>query len=129
MKNEIGVWIDHRKAVIVSIIGDLEETQTLESEMEKHVRFGGEAQKDSEEDQRDRKFTMHLNQYYDEVITFIKDANSILIMGPGEAKGELRKRFEKDSHVGKIIDIETVDKLTHQQISAKVRAYFSKMDH
>ena len=63
--------------------------------MEKHVRYSGEAQEDSAEDQRDRRFTGHLNKYYDEVIACIRDADSILILGPGEAKTELQERLEE----------------------------------
>jgi hypothetical protein len=37
----------------------------------------------------------HLNIYYDAVTACIRDAESILIFGPGEAKGELQKRIEK----------------------------------
>jgi len=42
---------------------------------------------------RDRRFGEHLHQYYAEVVAAIHDANSILILGPGEAKGELEKRL------------------------------------
>jgi len=54
----------------------------------------------------------------------MRDAESILIFGPGEAKGELRKRLEKDNLGGRIVAIETVDKMTDRQIAAKVRQYF-----
>lgn len=126
MKRKIGLWIDHRKAVIVTITGDLEEIKSITSEMEKHVRFSGGAQKNSEEDQRDRRFTNHLNKYYDEVISFIRDAESILIVGPGEAKVEFKKRLESETHNGRIVGLETADKMTDSQIAAKVREHFSK---
>jgi stalled ribosome rescue protein Dom34 len=126
LKRKVGLWIDHRKAVIVSITGDLEEIKSITSDMEKHVRFSGGAQKDSEEDQRDRRFAGHLNKYYDEVITFIKNAESILIVGPGEAKVEFKKRFESEKQIGKIVGLETAGKMTNHQIAAKVRGYYSK---
>ena len=126
MNRKVGLWIDHRKAVIVSIKGDLEEIKSIESSMEKHVRFSGGAQKNSEEDQRDRRFTSHLNKYYDEVISFIRDAESILIVGPGEAKVELKNRLDSETQIGKIVGLETVDKMTNPQIVATVREHFSK---
>src|SRR5512140_2616177 len=61
----VGVWIDHRKAVIVSLIGEEAETTKIISGMEKHVRFSGGARDSSAEDQRDRRFTGHLHKYYD----------------------------------------------------------------
>ncbi len=125
MKGKVGLWIDHRKAVIVSIKGDLEDIKSITSGMEKHVRFSGGAQKDSEEDQRDRKFIIHLNRYYDKVISLVKDAESILIVGPGEAKGELKKRFESGTQIGRVVSLEAADKMTDPQIAAKVREHFS----
>jgi len=122
----VGLWIDHRKAVIVSITGDLEEIKSITSDMEKHVRFSGRAQEDSEEDQRDRRFTDLLNKYYNEVISFIKEAESILIIGPGEAKVEFQKRLKRETQIGRVVVLETADKMTDPQFTAKVREYFSK---
>ena len=56
----------------------------------------------------------------------ISDAVSILIFGPGEAKGELKKRLEREKIGGRIVGIETVDKMTDHQIVAKVRHRFLK---
>jgi hypothetical protein len=74
-----------------------------------------------ESDSRQKTFTGHLNIYYDAVIASIRDVESVLIFGPGEAKGELKKRLEKNNLCGRIIGIETVDKMTDRQIVAKVR--------
>ena len=126
MKKQVGLWIDHRKAVIVSITGEIEEIKSITSDMEKHVRYSGGAQNDSEEDERDRRFSGHLNKYYDEVVALVKDAVSILILGPGEAKVEFKKRLETEKQLGRVVDIETTDKMTDPQIAAKVRSHFSK---
>ena len=71
------------------------------------------------------RWSGQLHGYYDEVIAAIRDAESILIFGPGEAKGELKRRLETDIG-GRIIAVETVDKMTDRQIAAKVREYFHK---
>ena len=123
MNKRVGLWIDHRKAVIVMIKGEQEELKKISSNMEKHVRFSsGDGSEDgSSEDVRDRKFGNHLNSYYDEVIAYIRDADWIQIFGPGEAKGELEKRIKHEGLKAHISAIETVDKMTDRQISAKVR--------
>ena len=123
MNKRVGLWIDHRKAVIVKIRDEQEELMKISSNMEKHVRFSsGDGSEDgSSEDVRDRKFGNHLNTYYDEVIAYIRDADSIQIFGPGEAKGELEKRIKHEGLKAHISAIETVDKMTDPQISAKVR--------
>jgi hypothetical protein len=122
-----GLWIDHRKAVIVIVSEAGEEIKEITSDMEKHVRFtGGTASEDgSTEDVRDRQFGKHLNRYYDRVIALIRQADSIQIFGPGEAKRELQKRLERAGLKDRILAIETVDKLTDRQIAAKVRGRFS----
>ena len=126
MKKQAGLWIDHRKAVIVIITNEGEEIKEITSNMEKHVRFsGGDASEDgSTEDVRDRQFGNHLNNFYDEVIAAVRDADSIQIFGPGEAKGELGKRIKHAGLKAHILAIETVDKMTERQISAKVRERF-----
>ena len=125
MKSEIGLWIDHRQAVIVVVTEAGEETKHIISNMEKHVRFSsGSSEDGSQEDVRDRQFGNHLNSYYDEVIAVIRDADSIQIFGPGEAKGELEKRLERTELRGRVVGVETVDKMTDRQIAAKVRQRF-----
>ena len=125
MKRKVGLWIDHRKTVVVIVTDEGEETRLVESNMEKHIRFAsGSSQDGSAESTRDRQFASHLGGYYDKVIACIRDAESILIFGPGEAKGELEKRLENKELGGRIVGIETVDKMTDRQIAARVRQHF-----
>ena len=126
MTREVGVWIDHRKAVIAIIAGKTEEVRQVTSNMEKHVRYSGAAQEDSAEDQRDKRFTGHLNKYYDQVIGCIRHADAILIFGPGEAKIELEERLGREALRGRIVGVETVDKMTDRQVAARVRQRFLK---
>jgi hypothetical protein len=132
MKTTAGLWIDHRKAVIAIVSADGEETMEIRSDVEKQPgRIAGirstapyEAQQVQADDSREREFTGELHRYYDEVIAAIRGAESILIFGPGEAKGELKKRLEHARLGGHIIALETADKMTDRQIAAKVREYF-----
>ena len=134
MSTNVGLWIDHRKAVIVAITDQAEATTLIISKIEKQLgRSGGarsitpyESQQVPADDTRERKFTGHLNIYYNAVIASIRDAEFILIFGPGEAKSELKKRLEEDKLGGRIVRLETVDKMTDRQIAAKVRQHFAK---
>jgi DNA-binding transcriptional ArsR family regulator len=125
MKKPSGLSIDHRKAVIVIITDEGEQAVEIASHIEKHVRLtGGTASElGSTEDGRDRQFEHHLNSYYDRVLAVLRGADSIRIFGPGEAKGELRKRLEHEGLHGHVLAVETVDKMTDRQIAAKVREY------
>ena len=125
MRKEVGLWIDHRQAVVVIVTDEGEEIRRITSDMEKHTRFAGRSSQDrSREDTRDRRFGEHLRRYYDDVIAHIRDAESIQIFGPGEAKAELEQRIESGALKGRIVAVETVDKMTDRQIAAKVRQRF-----
>ena len=134
MRTNVGLWIDHRKAVIVAVTDKGEEIGLIISKVEKQHRRSGdsplkgphEPEQVPAEDSLQKAFTGHLNIYYDAVIASIRDAESILIFGPGEAKGELKRRLESNNLGGRIGGIETVDKMTDRQIAAKVRQQFSK---
>lgn len=124
MKKEIGLWIDHRKAVVVIISDNGEEVREISSHMEKHVRYSNDTSDGgSSEDVRDRQFENRLNSFYDAVVAVIRDGDSVQIFGPGEAKGELKKRLESAGFKRHVLAIETVDKMTDRQIAAKVREH------
>jgi hypothetical protein len=128
MKRQAGMWIDHRKAFVVFISEGAEETEQIESGVEKRVRYSGHSasEEGSADDQRDRQFAFHLARYYDDVIAHIRNAESILLFGPGEAKGELKKRLVTKRLGARIVGVETVDKMTDNQIAAKVRRHYKK---
>jgi hypothetical protein len=134
METHVGLWIDHRKALIVTVTDRGDEIGLIISHVEKQLRRSGnsklkgrsEPQQVPADDRRQRTFKGQLNIYYDAVIASIRDAKSILIFGPGEAKGELKARLKKSKRDGRIVGIETTDKMTDRQIAAKVRHRFLK---
>jgi hypothetical protein len=131
MKKEVGVWIDHKKAVIVT--GEGGAISILESNMEAHTRSNGGvhgkipsgAQVFLAEDQRDRRYMEYIHKYYDDVIAQLREADAILILGPGEAKFELEKRLKHAELHKLVIGIEPADKLTDRQVAAKVKTFFA----
>lgn len=132
MTTNIGLWIDHRQAKIVSISESGEELKRIESNVEKQVHSSGESTSSAPYgshdvvagDIQDRRYAQHLNVYYDEVIECLRGADSILVLGPGEAKGEFHKRIKSKELRQRIAGVETADKLTDNQLAAKVRDYF-----
>lgn len=134
MSTKVGLWIDHRKTIVVAITDKGEEIRLIISQVESQPRRASESplqgpyesQQVYADDSRQRSLTGEFNIYYDAVIASIRDAESILIFGPGEAKGELKKRLEKDKLGKRIKGVETVAKMTDRQIAAKVRQHFAK---
>ncbi len=135
MKTNAGLWIDHRRAVVVTLSGEEEKIQEIRSGVESQPgRKDGvpmdvphESLLVKADDSHQREYTHQLNQYYAEVIAAVGHAEALLIFGPGEAKGELRKRLEHAPFGGHIPALETTDKLTDRQIAAKVRKHFDPL--
>src|SRR5512136_2978532 len=104
MKTAAGLWIDHREAIIVILTDNGEKIKHIISNSGKHIRYSGSSHSKTpeglkevtSEDQRDRRFANHLKLFFDEVIAKIHDVDTIQVFGPGEAKGELRKRIEHE---------------------------------
>jgi microcompartment protein CcmK/EutM len=144
MKKYTGIWVDHKKAVIVtkkqterSYEEDTEIAVTqISSDVERKVRLAGGSRTrntpwgpqdvavDSKIEARQKQ---QLKKFYHQIIEFITDADKILIMGPGEAKLELKKEIEKSKAlIPKIVGVHTSDKMTNNQIAAKVKSYFGQ---
>ena len=62
----------------------------------------------------------HLANYYEEVFLSAHGADTVFIFGPGEAKGELRKQFQKRHFSERIVGFESANKMTPRQVSEKL---------
>ena len=133
MKRKVGLWVDHKKAIIVSLTEKGEEIKEIASNVEKQLRRTGETPlKGPFEDRQvpsdtrhQRMYSGQLKVYYHDLLDQLRDAESILLFGPGEAKNELKGILE-ENHLGtKISKIETEDKMTKPQIAVKVRQFYA----
>lgn len=133
MTTQTGLWIDHRKAVIVVVSDQGDTAKHIESNVERNGTNaagrgpGGShgTRESGAEDVRERHLAGQLREFYDDVIAQVRDSEAILIFGPGEAKGELKARLEHDGLGARIVGIETVDKMSDRQVAAKVREHFA----
>jgi len=130
-KVEAGLWVDHREALIVVLSKTGEETKRIQSNVQKQLRRTGdpsigrfEYQEVPADDSQQRAYSGYLARYYDEIVAYLRDAGAVLIFGPGEAKGELKKRFENGQAGARLVTTETTDKMTEPQIVAYVRHHF-----
>lgn len=129
---QAGVWIDHRQAWIVRLSPEGDHLDVILSQVEKHSERGGdsplkgsyEARQVPADDRRQRALTGELNVYYDAVGEALRRCGRILILGPGEAKGELHARLMKLKLGENIAAIRTEGRMTEREVVAKVREYF-----
>ena len=133
MDNKAGIWIDHRKAVIVFVSGGQVTATTVESDVGAHARYSGRAgyptpdgpQAGGGEKKYEERYGQHLDRYYDDVIKQLGQPESVLIFGPGEAKLQLKERLSRSKTLSEhIVEIETTDKLTDPEIVAKVKEHY-----
>jgi hypothetical protein len=133
MNDKVGIWIDHRKAVIVSASADRVTDKTLESNVGPHSRYSGRAgspaaeggQDEGGEKRYEERYRHELDRYYDEVISQLGHPEALLLLGPGEAKLQLKERLSRSKALSEcVVAIETTDKLTDTQIVAKVKEHY-----
>lgn len=130
----VGLWMDHRQAIIVKLDDHEERIERIQSLAEKQLRRSGESPLKGPFDVlhvpadtvRQRTFTVQMNAYYDEIIEYIRAADAVLIMGPGEARHELRKRMQKSALAERAVAVEKAGWMTERQIAARVRRYFKE---
>jgi hypothetical protein len=67
MSHDVGVWIDHKKAIIVSIAAGEVSTRTLTSDIGAHPLYSG-SQEGGGEKKYEQRHNQDLDQYYDDVI-------------------------------------------------------------
>jgi stalled ribosome rescue protein Dom34 len=130
MDRNVGLWIDHKQAFAIwSPDGTV---QVIQSHIEPPSHFSGGTQLGGKLNQKgdvelhhNDRFRLQLNKYYQQVILALREADSILIMGPGQAKTELEKAIKKHKDMqNRILKVETVDKMTKNQMIAYVQKFY-----
>ena len=133
MATKAGLWIDHKQAIVVLVTDAGNEIKKIEFDIGQAIRStGGSRSKNPykpnqfvAEDTLERKVGNDRNNYYDDVIATIRGAEALLILGPGEAKGEFLKRLRSKKLSGVTVELETADKMTDRQVAAKVAQHFA----
>lgn len=133
MNHKVGIWIDHRKAVMVLASSDLVTAKTVESDVGPHARYSERAAYPTPDGPKtgrgEKKYAernrQSLDRYYDEVISQMGQPEVLLIFGPGEAKLQLKERISNSKALsGLAVEIESTDKLTDAEIVAHVKQHY-----
>jgi stalled ribosome rescue protein Dom34 len=129
MTVKAGVWIDHKQAILVLVTDSGKEIKRITSGIERPDRSKSHNPHTPNdfvaEDRLERRSDSHLQKFYDEVIACLQGSEALLILGPGEAKGEFHKRLKSKRLRGLVVELETADKMTDRQLAAKVAQHFA----
>jgi hypothetical protein len=133
MKKNTGIWIDHKEAILVSMEGDQVAVQHVESGAESNLKPAGGwksggtvvAQSVFNEHTAEERRKHQYHSFYLKVIELLGESSHIAIFGPGEAKLEFAKEIEQVSGLHKKVSaVEVCDRLTENQLIAKVKAFY-----
>lgn len=133
MKKQTGIWIDTKKAIVVSLSRDQAKVTEIESEIKGRIRIPGEGKWYSRfgrqffnfEKRQQRKKDMKVETYLLKIIRTIKEAEEVVLFGPGQMKKKLDKQIEQDPSLNALIrHVVPCDNLTDNQVVAWVRKYY-----
>lgn len=133
MATKAGVWIDRQQAIVVLMTGAGRKIKRFKSGLEPGARPAGGSRSKNKytphdfiaEDRRERKLVGGRKQVYEEVLACIRGADALLILGPGEAKGEFSKHVRAKKLRGLTIEVVTTGRMTDHQLAAKVDEHFT----
>lgn len=133
MPRKAGVWIDHKQATIVLLSDAGQEIKKIAFDIGQPIhKPGGGRSKNTftrndfvADDRLERKVASDRKDYYGDVLVALRGVSTVLIVGPGEAKGELIKQIKATKVRGLAVDSATADKMTDRQFAAQVRQHFA----
>jgi hypothetical protein len=128
----IGIWIDHRKAVVVTIDQGTQAHRTIEADVGRHAKATGGwrtatpygPQVPNEEHAREHRYMHHLVDFYKDVIKAIDGPDHLLIMGPAQAKDEFANEVRKTPTLRHVpLTVVAADKMSDARIVERVRKF------
>ena len=121
MNAKLGLWIDHKKAVIVSVAREHSAVTRLRSSLRRHGRYHG-AQDGGGERKYEARHEQGVTHFVDAVARHVERGDEVLILGPGESKSALARRIRQiKSLKGVATTAASADRLTEAQLVAEVR--------
>lgn len=134
MKRQTGIWIDTSKAIIVTLEGGKDEKiSEIDSDVENKVYHDKEGNKGtfsgvhhgSSETKFDNRKKEQLDFFIKEVLAYVKGADELFVFGPAETKIRLEQKIQDEKlFANKLKAVETADKMTLNEIVAKVKKFY-----
>ena len=124
MSTHVAVWLDHKEAHVFHVHPDAADEATVlappHNDHHKHTR-GQLGLKEHPEDSK---------RFYHHLVTALRGADELLIVGPGSAKLEFSRYLHSHDQEmeKKVVGIETVDHPSDGQFIAYAKRYFKGAD-
>jgi len=128
---KVCVWIDHNRAVIAAVDDGEESIETIPSDAGRHPRAHGGSrmvapwgpQTSNDEYARERRYESHLAHFYRDVIRHLGQPDELVVMGPAQAKQELKAEIEESLLRDVHVVLETAGEMTDPQVLARLRSF------
>ncbi len=134
METLLGIWLDHSRAEVVAIQGDEVTCSTVASDVDrKHRSLGGTrvpgkgymSSPGASEKNVMRHRNAQITRFFKQLIPAVRDAERVLVVGPGTAKTEFAAQVEKEKPLkGRIEAVKTKPQLSPNQLVALVKDHF-----
>lgn len=138
MEKLVGIWIDTKKAIIVTLEGHKEEKITeIDSEVENRIYHNKESEKGTffgkrhgdSETKFDNRINDEMDTYLDAVLTYVKGSDYLYVFGPAETKIKLEKKIRDLKSLTKIKlkAVEAADSMTLNEVVAQVKDFYNPL--
>ena len=133
MKKQTGIWIDHEKALIITLDRGRYKLKTIESNIVTRDRIDGETksygrfgdQSLSQEKHKERRIKEQTSNYLKNLLSEIKDMDELVLFGPANMKKELEKLIHNDTTLAsKLKSVVSADSMTENQMVAWVKNFY-----
>lgn len=135
MGNNVGIWLDSHRAVIISLVNGEPHIKEVHNNLESYQNTKGSRSsspwgpQDVGSGTNELERTKHqMKIYFDAIIDHVKNAKAVMVFGPAEAKVHFEKEFLKHKDIaGKLLAVETSDKMTDNQMTTHVREFYKNL--
>lgn len=130
---KVGIWLDKKKAILVTLYNGKTSVNNILSNVEDFRIHGGSGTRlkggpqDVVQDSKYLEREKHqIKRYFDTIISEIKEAHAIVLFGPAETYLKLFKYLKKNHQdlSNKVKDVVKMDSITQPQIKAFVKTFF-----
>ncbi len=133
MKKKTGIWLDRKKAIIITLFEYNHLLKKIESGVITRDRVPGETkmfgrfgdQFLSLEKTKKNRLNEQITKYLKSLIIEIKNVEEFILFGPGNIKNKLEKLIRKDNVLSsKLKAVETADSMTENQMVAWLKKFY-----